>query len=141
MKKIISIFFSLLMIMSMSLTAFGAPELQSPIDDDVSVCYSYTDSASSSLSISSKNATSKSVVIGISGTTTKIIVTQTLQKKNGSSWEKVASWSKTFNSWYAIYTNSKSSLSSGTYRVKTSAKVYSGTSYETVTTYSTTVSC
>ncbi|WP_410068679.1 hypothetical protein [Ruminococcus sp.] len=93
------------------------------------------------MSISNKTATCKSTVRGISGTTTKIVITQTLQKKNGSSWNKYSSWTKTFNSWYAIYSNSKESLSSGTYRVKTVAKVYNGSAYETITIYSKTVSC
>ena len=35
----------------------------------------------------------------------------------------------------------KESLSSGTYRVKTVAKVYNGSAYETITIYSKTASC
>ena len=125
----------------LSLTAFAEPELQTPSDDDISVCYLYTDKISGTLSITNKAATCKSTVRGISGTTTKIVITQTLQKKNESSWTKYGSWTKTFNSWYAIYSNSKESLSSGTYRVKTTADVYSGSKYETVTAFSKTVSC
>ena len=53
----------------------------------------------------------------------------------------ILSWSKTFNSWYAMYSTSKSSLSSGTYRLKTVARVYSGNSYETITIYSSSASC
>ena len=107
----------------LSLTAFAETELQTPSDDDISVCYLYTDKISGTLSITNKAATCKSTVRGISGTTTKIVITQTLQKKNGSSWTKYGSWTKTFNSWYAIYSNSKESLSSGIYRVKTTADV------------------
>lgn len=69
----------------LSLTAFAETELQTPSDDDISVCYLYTDKISGTLSISNKAATCKSTVRGISGTTTKIVITQTLQKKNGSS--------------------------------------------------------
>lgn len=125
----------------LSLTAFAETELQTPSDDDISVCYLYTDKISGTLSISNKTVTCKSTVRGISGTTTKIVITQTLQKKNGSSWNKYSSWVKTFNSWYAIYSNPKESLSSGTYRVKTVAKVYKGSAYETITVYSKTASC
>ena len=78
----------------LSLTAFAEPELQTPSDDDISVCYLYTDKISGTLSISNKAATCKSTVRGISGTTTKIVITQTLQKKNGSSWNKYSSWTK-----------------------------------------------
>lgn len=103
--------------------------------------YSYTNSASSGLYFSGKTAYCSSSVYGYSGTTTKIIVSQYLQKKNGSSWDNVWSWHYTFIKWYCDYDNSRSSLASGTYRVKTVAKVYSGSSYETVTTYSSEVSC
>lgn len=74
----------------LSLTAFAETELQTPSDDDISVCYLYTDKISGTLSISNKAATCKSTVRGISGTTTvrgisgtttKIVITQTLQKK------------------------------------------------------------
>lgn len=125
----------------LSLTAFAEPELQTPSDDDISVCYLYTDKISGTLSISNKAATCKSTVRGISGTTTKIVITQTLQKKNGSSWNKYSSWTKTFNTNTTVYLTSKSSLSSGTYRLKTIAKVYSGSDYETITIYSKTASC
>ena len=129
MKKVISTIISVVIVLCLSLTAFAEPELQTPSDDDISVCYLYTDKISGTLSISNKAATCK------------IVITQTLQKKNGSSWNKYSSWTKTFNSWYAIYSNSKESLSSGTYRVKTVAKVYNGSAYETITIYSKTVSC
>ena len=59
----------------------------------------------------------------------------------GKWWIDVTSWSKTFNTYTAIYSTSKSSLSSGTYRLKTIAKVYNGSDYETITIYSSTVSC
>ena len=125
----------------LSLTAFAEPELQTPSDDDISVCYLYTDKISGTLSISNKAATCKSTVRGISGTTTKIVITQTLQKKNGSSWNKYSSWTKTFNTNTTVYLTSKSSLSSGTYRLKTIAKVYNGSDYEAITIYSKTASC
>jgi hypothetical protein len=112
---------------------FITEELESP--------YAYTSKITSTLSISSKNATCQSNVQGITGTVTKIIITQTLQKKSNSTWSDVTSWSKTVNTSGTRFNNTKSSISSGTYRVKTSAKVYSGSNYETVTAYSTTVSC
>lgn len=86
MKKVISTIISVVIMLCLSLTAFAEPELQTPSDDDISVCYLYTDKISGTLSISNKAATCKSTVRGISGTTAKIVITQTLQKKNGSSW-------------------------------------------------------
>ncbi|MBQ7046452.1 MAG: hypothetical protein IJN85_01745, partial [Oscillospiraceae bacterium] len=70
---------------------------------------------------------------------TKIYITQYLQKKSGSSWSQVgAGHTGVYYSKSATMTNTVSSLSSGTYRVKTVTKVFSGTSYETITNYSTT---
>ena len=65
----------------LSLTAFAESELQTPSDDDISVCYLYTDKISGTLSISNKAPTSKSTLRAISATTTKIVITQTLKKK------------------------------------------------------------
>ena len=53
-----------------------------------SPAYSYTSDCSSNLSISGTTATCKSSVIGYYNETTKIIIKQTLQKKNSSDdWE------------------------------------------------------
>ena len=127
MKRIIVILLSLLMAIGMGITAFADPEEETPIDIGIIEEYQYTNSISSDMSISNNTASCKSVVRGFSGLATKIIITQTLQQSfDGYSWYYVDSWNKTFYSWYAIYTTSKSSLSSGTYRLKTVAKVYSG---------------
>ena len=141
MKKLISTVLTIVMIFCLGISAYAEPKLQNPVNNDIAVYYLYTDSVSSTISISNKTATCKSLVYGVAGTTTKIEVTQTLQKKNGNSWDKVSNWNKTYNTWLCNYVNSKSSLSGGTYRVKTVAKVYSSTKYETVTSYSKEVSC
>lgn len=122
-------------------TAAAVPASAAVPPDNGSIaspCYLYTDSASSSLSIFSSSAICTSNVNGIQGTTTKIEVTQTLQVRDGLSWRRVTDWSETFNTWYCRYSNTYNhSLPSGTYRVKTEAKVYKGTAYETVYAYST----
>ena len=141
MKRIFAILLSIVMSLGMGFSAYALPEEETPIDIEFVDEYSYTDKISSDMSISNNTATCKSVVRGDTSLATKIVITQTLQKKNGNSWTYVTSWSKTFNTWYAIYTTSKSSLSSGTYRLKTVAKVYSGNNYETITVYSRTASC
>lgn len=136
MKRILSIFMACLVICSAGgITASAAV----PPDNGsiVSPCYLYTDKAYSNLTISGGVASCKSTVYGISGTTTRIFVMQTLQKKNGNSWSDVISWGKTFYSWYCSYPNPYSLTEKGTYRVKTEARVYKDTAYETVTTYST----
>lgn len=99
--------------------------------------YSYTYDCSSELSISGTTATCKSSVIGYYDKTTKIVITQTLQKKNSSgNWDDVCSWNDTIYSFKGSLTNTKYSLSSGTYRLKTVATVYAGTANETITKYS-----
>ena len=72
---------------------------------------------------------------------TKVEVTHTLQKQIYGYWSDIESWSKTVNTWYVIYTTSRSNLSAGMFRLKTVAKVYSGNNYETITVYSRTASC
>ena len=104
------------------------------------VTYLYTNYCSSKLTISSLNATCKSELKGYSGTTTKIEVTQTLQVKNGAQWRKCESWSATYYGYYCYYTNSRSVYSGNQYRVKSEFKVYSGSNYENITVYSSTVS-
>lgn len=141
MKRLLMIVLSLA-IAVFSGMAVSAEEFDSFVPDEPIIEeYSYTNSASSSLYFSGNTANCSSSVYGYSGTTTKIFVNQYLQKKSGSSWSNVWTWQYTFTNWYCDYDNSKSSLASGTYRVKTVAKVYSGSNYETVTTYSNEVSC
>ena len=50
MKKVISTIISVVIMLCLSLTAFAEPELQTPSDDDISVCYLYTDKISGTLS-------------------------------------------------------------------------------------------
>ena len=113
------------------------------IEDDensgISPLYSYTASTSSTLSFSGSTATCKSVVVGMSGYVTKIVFTQKLQQKVSGSWTTIKTWTTTKNQVSASVVNTKSSMSAGTYRLKTSAKVYNGTAYETVTSTSTTI--
>ncbi len=99
--------------------------------------YSYTAAVSCSLTISNKTAYCDSTAVGMNGVT-KILATQYLEKKmtftGYSYWETVSggTWSNTVNGYDIEMINSKSSLTSGTYRLRTVFTVYSGTSYETV---------
>ena len=112
-----------------------------PEDEIIIEEYVYTYSITNDLSISGNTAQCMSIVVGYSNLTTKIRVEQTLQKKNGSSWSDKVIFTNTYNSNVAIYSTQKSGLASGTYRLKTVAKVYSGDDYETVTKYSSTCTC
>ena len=98
----------------------------------------YTKTTSSDLSVSGSTATCESEAVGYSGTTTKIVMNQTLQKKSFfGSWNEVASWSEIDTGYHGYASNTKSSLSGGTYRLKTVFTVYAGSNSEEITVYST----
>ena len=108
--------------------------------EEAGLMYLYTYSCSSNLTISGSTATCKSSLTGYIGTTTKIEVTQTLQVKNGAMWRKADEWSTTYYSYTCDYVNNRTVYSGNKYRVKSEFKVYSGSSYETITDYSDPVS-
>lgn len=133
MKKIISLVFAAVTALMMGISAFAAPDIYGLSNNSSTVYSLYTQDVSSSLSISSRKATCKSVVTGIYGKATKIVVTQRLRKKVGNWWTYVETWEKTYYTSSCIYTNTKISLATGnTYDVETVAKVYSGTKNEQI---------
>ena len=110
------------------------------VSADASICDLYTKTVTSTLTLSGSTANCSSTVVGSSGVTTKIVITQSLQKKNSSgSWtnSKTAT-SNAINSYKGSFSKSYSGLAKGTYRVKTTATVYAGNKSETVTSYSST---
>lgn len=141
MKKIVSAILSLLMICNGGSAVYAEGDFDTPEDEIITEEYLYTLMISNYLSINDNTAQCLSTVVGHSNVTTKIRVEQTLQKKNGSSWSNKVIFTNTYNSNVAIYSTQKSGLASGTYRLKTVAKVYSGDDYETVTKYSSTCTC
>lgn len=129
LKKIIA----MLMAAVMSVACLGTVAFA----DGVMPRYVYATNCESNLSISNSTATCTSKATGKVGQTTKIVIEQTLQKQTTSgSWSSVASWSKTAASRTCTATNTKSSLSSGTYRLKSVFYVYEGVNYEQITVYS-----
>ena len=98
--------------------------------------YNYTSNFYVGLSAFGTTATGTASLSGFQGTTTKVNVVMTLQKK-------VLWWSDASNdydytnySYYADASNTYNSLSGGTYRLKAVFTVYSGTASETITAYS-----
>jgi hypothetical protein len=111
-----------------------ASDETSRYDEEISVQYVSLESVSSSLSISSGKATCKGVVIGASGKTCSVQVT--LQKKSGSSWLNVKTWSATGST--ACTASGAYAISKGTsYRVKVIGKCgsESDTKYSAVKSY------
>lgn len=133
-KKFISIIASLTIACS-AFSAMSANVNARVVDPGIGVAqpnYSNAENVNSTLSISGKTATCTSDAKGKSGVT-KIVATQYLEKKWPNAWLPVETWKKTVNSKSLSMTNTKSDLSSATYRVKTVFNVYKGDTYETIT--------
>ena len=140
MKRILALILTITIMCGLSTTALSL-ERSTNNQGEIGLYYLYTTNVSSDISISSKKATCKSTVVGQSGVTTKIVITQRLQKKVDGSWTNVKSWTNTYNQTSAVFTNTKASLASGTYRTRTIAKVYKGSDYETIYANSVTTTC
>ncbi len=102
--------------------------------------YDYTNNFGETLSISNGTATCKASLIGISGTTSKVVIKMTLQKKTLLWWSEVETWSATYDTYYGTL-NKSVEVKSGTYRVKAVYTVYSGSANETITDYSSQKEC
>ncbi|MBQ8202733.1 MAG: hypothetical protein IJZ75_00430 [Clostridia bacterium] len=100
-------------------------------ENQVQPRYNYTNIITATLANSDGKALCAGSVTGYNGTTTKIAMTITLQKKTLLWWSDVQVWSRTTYTYYndASYTKS---VESGTHRVKVVATVYSGSNSETV---------
>lgn len=133
-KKLVAILSALVMVSSFTSATTTSYAAVIPPD---SPAYSYTNDCNVDLAISNREATCKSSLTGYYNTTTSIIITQTLQKKNSNNaWDDVCNWSTTIDNFKGSLTSTKSSLSSGTYRLKTVFTVYAGSASETITKYS-----
>lgn len=129
LKKIVSV----VLIFVLSIIAVSSVVSAS----EISIYTLYTSSCNSTLTTSGTTATCTSKATGYLGETTKIIFNQTLQKKSSSgAWNNFDSWSETVYSYKGSVSNTKYSLSSGTYRLKTVFTVYAGTNSEEITKYS-----
>lgn len=140
MKRFISVLMATMVIGTAGMSV-SANELSSAVDDEIILYHENASEANSTLSISSRKATCTSYIKGKPGVT-KIYVTQILQKKTSSNgWTDHSIWYRTEYSSSLTFKNTSGTLSSGTYRVKSIADVYMGTSCETITTYSPEESC
>lgn len=125
-KKILALVMCLVLMCSTGLIASAET-----VDSQVQPRYSYTHGISATLTDSSGKALCVGNVLGYNGTTTKIVLTMTLQKKTLLWWSKVEEWTVTANS-YTTGISKTATVDSGTHRVKVEAKVYAGSDYETV---------
>ena len=140
-KRIVSIALMLvLMITSISSSLVVNAALPEDNGSEIQPMYTYISDLGYDLSISGTTATCSSSLSGLSSVT-KMKITMTLQKKNFLSWEDVESWTQIVLTQDTVFTKQRTSLSSGTYRLKVVYVVYSGTNSETMTDYPPQVSC
>lgn len=99
--------------------------------EPISPMYLYTNHVESELSISGTTAYCNSKATGLSSVT-KIEATQYLEKKVLLWWSEVDSWNKTVNSNSLNMSNTEYNIGSGTYRLRTVFKVYSGSNSEEI---------
>lgn len=125
-KKILALVMCLVLMCGTGLMASAET-----VDSQVQPRYSYTNIISATLTESNGKAMCGGDVSGYNGTTTKIVLTMTLQKKTLLWWSKVDEWTTTTNTYYATLVKT-ATVNSGTHRVKVEAKVYAGSNYETV---------
>ena len=130
MKKLVSVLLSVIMIVSMfSANVVMAAAVSGSDHGEVEPNYAAGEIWTSSLSFSGKTATCKSSIVLATDEKWKSI-NQRLEKQTSSgTWEMVsgASWNAMSftNSYYYIFTNSKTVTSSGKYRVKSTFVVES----------------
>lgn len=99
--------------------------------------YSYTGYTYTALTITSGGtAYCTADVEGYDNITTKIHINMKLQQYLAMQWTTIGEWEGTFNDIYGILDKTKTLTSSGRYRVKAVFTVYSGSAYETITSYS-----
>lgn len=140
LKKYLALILSAAMACSVMCTSVSAEAAFQAAEVGISPAYETTSDVTSSLTISSSTATCDSDCKGYNNVV-QITAVQTLQKYWGLwIWEDVkdASWTKTVNGKSISMSNTKSGLSSGTYRVKSEFTLTSSSGKtETITVYST----
>ncbi len=135
-KKVFSAFLcSVLLLLTMSV-GVSAQSVQEEKDPEIQPRYSYTVSTAASIYVSNGMIACHGEVEGYPGTATKVTITLYLQKKTLFWWSDEEEWSTSYNRYYGSFTGKVTLPESGTYRTKAVYTVYSGSSSETITGYS-----
>ena len=139
-RKLLVLMTCTLMILQLPMVVGHAqPIEEEPVTETIVEEYSYTDAVSSVLTISGNTAYCSGSVIGKSSVT-RIEATLKLQKKVLWWWSDEKTWPGSVNGNYLEMHENETLTSSGTYRVRIEARVYSGNNYEDVYCNSTEVS-
>ena len=133
MKRIVSLLMVFLVVFSFT-TAFANSGRTTVPQEQLR--YAHTLIASGNLSISNKKANCSGRITAFDSSAS-VSITITLQKKSGTSWLYVDSWSASGTSGaLGLSASGTKSIPNGTYRVKTSGTVSVNGSSESVTAYS-----
>lgn len=134
-KKMVSMLLCVIMALSVGMVSASAGTVDDASDVAIEPLYEYASGRYESVMFNALSATCYSKLDGYSDTT-KIEIKMSLQKKGLIFWSDVASWSQTFNGTDAYMSKTYTVSGGGTYRVKTTYRVYSGSAYEDITGYS-----
>ena len=127
---------SAILLLGCSVVSYANDEVDVPAEGEIIEEYLYTLSFCNDLSISNYTANCSSEIERIHQEIDKIVISHTLQEKYGNAWYNVGYQSSTFYDFEATYVSYEYNLSSGRYRLKSTADVYRGNNYETITIYS-----
>lgn len=135
-KKVLSVILCVVLCFTMQTVMFAKTVGGSAI---ISPMFVNVNSVSASLAFSGDTAYITGMVTGSSGVT-KITANVMLQRKNGSTWENVTSWSSTTNSSTMIISKSATATKGYTYRARLDVTATAGNTSENITQYSKEVS-
>lgn len=128
LKKLFSVIMSFIILLSCNLTCFAFATKEAEIQP----YYTNAETVRTSLSISSGNASCTAKLTGISGKTTKVTITMTLEKKVLFWWSEKETWTQTFNSKNGTLSKTYSGADSGTYRITAEYIAYGTSGSETI---------
>jgi len=132
-KKLACLLLSALFLFAGTVSAAAMDPDSADREDGTGTRFSYTNYTATSIRISSGGtATCSSLLQGYPGTTTKVTIEMTLQKRVLLLfWSDEQTWTQTFSGDFGALEKTKA-VSSGTYRVSTTYTAYSGTKYEVI---------
>ncbi len=129
-KRIFSLVMAVLMLLTFNISTYAESAVQPR--------YDYTVSVTPTLSITNAQARCSVVITGNTNVT-KIKVKITLQQKGLLKWNDITSWTDEVNNTRLSTSYHYGPVDSGKYRVKVEATVYAGSSSETISATSSTV--
>lgn len=133
-KKLACLLLSVLFLFAGTVSAAAMDPDSAARESGAGTRWSYTNYTATSIRIASGGtATCSSLIQGYPGTTTKVTIEMTLQKRFLLLfWTDEQTWKQTFTGEYGSLVKN-CSVSSGTYRVSTTYTAYSGNNYEVIT--------